>query len=500
MPLTSDLATRVAAALGERYVLERELGGGGMSHVFLAHEAALGRRVVVKVLREDRAAGVSAERFRREVMLAAGLQHPHLLSVLHAGDADGTPFYVMPFVEGESLRQRLDREGPLPIAFVVSVLRDIARALAYAHERGIVHRDVKPDNVLLAGGSAVVADLGIAKALTTARDEGDRAGAPPPPPMAAGATITQVGTTVGTPAYMAPEQWAGDPAADHRVDLYALGVLAWELLAGRPPFADRAGAALMKAHLTDAPPPLAAHRASIPRALESLVAECLAKDPADRPPTAAAVAARLADPAMVSGAMATAPSITLAAAQPARRRQRVLAVVGAVVAIGAAWLTRGRPTTGTPAAVVSAPAAAGVVALDPRTIAIVPFVAIDDDSTEARAARALVDDVSTALVQARQYIVPAPSTVQEALGRHPGARAAATELHAAHIVEGTVQREGAILRIAVRLVRTRDGAMAWADVFEGPVEELLALQALVGTQVRRALGDVLGTDSVARSG
>jgi serine/threonine-protein kinase len=299
---------------------------------------------------------------------------------------------------------------------------------------------------------------------------------------------------------MAPEQWAGDPAADHRVDLYAFGVMAYELLTGQPPFADRQGAALMKAHLTETPPPVAARRPEVTSALAALVRECLAKDPADRPATADDVAHRLADPEMISGAIATVP--TLAQAVVRGRTWRSRALVGgtalAVVAITALLLTRPSGPEA-PRALAATPGVTPAVALDARTVAIVPFVAITEDSTESRTARALVDEIGTALVQAREYAVPAPSTVVDALAQQPSIRQAATTLHAAHIVEGTVQREGDILRVAVRLVRTVDGDMIWADTYEGPVDDVLALQTLVGSRVRRAIGDVLGVDSARAS-
>ena len=209
---TDELSQQLQAALGSAYTIERELGGGGMSRVFLASESRLRRKVVIKVLAPELAAGVSAERFEREIELAAALQQANIVPVLAAADLGGLPYYTMPFVDGLTLRARLDR-GPMPVAEVVSVLRDVARALKYAHERGVVHRDIKPENVLLSGDAAVVTDFGIAKALAASRAK------------APGGTLTQLGTSLGTPMYMAPEQAAGDPDTDHRADVYAFGVM-----------------------------------------------------------------------------------------------------------------------------------------------------------------------------------------------------------------------------------------------------------------------------------
>jgi len=274
-----DVRSRLEHALGAAYSIDRELTGGGMSHVYVADERAFGRRVVVKALREDLTEGASAARFKREISVAAKLQHPHIVPLLSAGEEGGTLYYTMPFVEGESLRARLNREGELPIADVVRVLREVASALAYAHRQGIVHRDIKPENVLFSDGNALVTDFGIAKALEAARTQGDEKSG----------TISQLGVALGTPAYMAPEQGAADPTVDHRADLYSLGCVGYEMLTGRPPFEGRATRQLMAAHATEAPTPIGTRRASAPPALTALVMQCLEKSAADRPQSASDV-------------------------------------------------------------------------------------------------------------------------------------------------------------------------------------------------------------------
>ena len=230
MPGGADLRAQLQAALGAAYAIERELGGGGMSRVFLATETGLTRSVVVKILTPELAAEVSAERFAREVKLAARLQQANIVPLLNAGNANGLPWYSMPFVRGESLRAKLSSGTPVPVTDAVHILRDVARALAFAHGEGVAHRDIKPENILISGGAAVVTDFGIAKALTTARTQDGAAASP---------TITQMGASIGTPAYMAPEQVAGDPNVDHRADIYSWGVVAWELLGGKHPFAGK---------------------------------------------------------------------------------------------------------------------------------------------------------------------------------------------------------------------------------------------------------------------
>jgi tRNA A-37 threonylcarbamoyl transferase component Bud32/esterase/lipase len=258
---------RLRDALADRYHIERELGAGGMATVYLARDLKHRRHVALKVLHPELSASLGAERFLREIAIAAGLTHPHILPVHDSGSADGVLFYVMPYVDGPSLRQRLAREGELPIPDAVHILREIADAMSHAHRHGIVHRDLKPENVMLSGEHAVVADFGVAKALRLADD---------------GARLTATGMAIGTPAYMAPEQAAGDPSTDQRADIYALGVLGYELLTGAPPFAGGSPQQIVVAHLTRAPEPIESVRPGIPPRIAAAVMRCLEKRPADR--------------------------------------------------------------------------------------------------------------------------------------------------------------------------------------------------------------------------
>jgi tetratricopeptide (TPR) repeat protein len=270
----SELRDQLQEAFGDEYAIERELSGAGMSRVFLADEPRLARKVVIKVVRPGLLPGVSAERFAREIRLAASLQQANIVPVLAAGTAAGLPYYTMPFIDGRSLSDRLAADGALPIPDAMSVLRDVLRALAHAHARGVVHRDIKPGNVLLSGGTAVVTDFGIARALGAAAEPRD------------GDALTQPGAAIGTPAYMAPEQATGDPSADHRADIYAFGCLAYAVFTGRPPFDLDAPHRIIAAHFNAAPSRLTTRRSDVPPAVAALIARCLEKDPARRPQSA----------------------------------------------------------------------------------------------------------------------------------------------------------------------------------------------------------------------
>ena len=263
----SDLFADLTSALGGTYRLERELGGGGMSRVFLAEETALGRKVVIKVLPPDMAASVNQDRFRREMQVVARLQHPHVVPLLNAGLAGELLWYSMPFVEGESLRARLQRSGELPVAEAARLLREVAEALEHAHSHGVVHRDIKPDNVLLSDGHAVVTDFGVAKAVSESGGAGG---------------LTSVGLALGTPSYMAPEQATADPQTDERADIYALGAMAYEMLTGQPPFTGPNPQAVLAGHLTKAPAAVSGVRPAVPAALNAVIMRCLEKRPADR--------------------------------------------------------------------------------------------------------------------------------------------------------------------------------------------------------------------------
>jgi len=271
-----DLRDQLQKTLGDAYTLDRELGGGGMSHVFVATESALGRQIVVKVLPSETASAVSIDRFKREIQVAAKLQHPHIVPLFTAGETEGLPFYTMPFVKGESLRARLAKSGELSVNDTVHILRDLASALAYAHGEGVVHRDIKPENVILSGGVAVVTDFGVAKAVDTARTAGGNAKT----------GLTSLGVALGTPAYMSPEQATADPHVDHRADIYAFGCVAYEMLAGSSPFAGRPPQQLLAAHVIETPEPLLKRRGAVPNALAALVMKCLEKRAGDRPQSA----------------------------------------------------------------------------------------------------------------------------------------------------------------------------------------------------------------------
>ncbi len=350
--------------LGTGIRLDRELGGGGMSRVFLATDLALDRRVVVKVLSPDQSAGVSGGRFRREIQLIAQLQHPHIVPILSAGDVEGTLYYVMPFLAGESLRTRMSREGPLEVPDALGILRETLDALAFAHSHGVIHRDIKPENVLIGGGHAVVADFGVSKAL---QDSG---------------SVSSAGIALGTPAYMAPEQVVADPTADHRADLYAVAVVAYEMLTGARPFSGTPSR-LLQAHLADAPTPLKQRRSDVPDAVADIVMRALSKDPEERPQSAREMMAALQTDATPGGTRAGAAAAGPPRTAGAARRSNALwfaATAAAVIAAAGAWFSL-RPT----------------VIASAQSLAIAPFSVADGDTALVRLGQNLVTTMSANL-------------------------------------------------------------------------------------------------------
>lgn len=322
----NDLLNQLMASLGPGYRIDRELGGGGMSRVFLAEELALGRRVVVKVLPSEFASNDGAERFQRETRVVASLQHPNIVPVISAGGDANLLWFTMPFIEGESLRARLEREGELPLGEAIRLWTEILDALAYAHGRGIVHRDIKPENVLLSGRHALVADFGIARALSS---------------VVSGERATATGVSIGTPAYMSPEQAVGESNVDARADVYSAALVMYEMLCGVSPFNERSAARLMVAHATQAVPSIRERRQQVSAELEALVFRCLEKRPADRPQTAEDVLRALANlPDAISGFSSGERTGTVSATKPQggrRTRRVVLAGVAVAALVGAAF-------------------------------------------------------------------------------------------------------------------------------------------------------------------
>jgi serine/threonine protein kinase len=357
----SALQQQLQTTLGDAYRLEGELGGGGMSRVFVALETALGRKVVIKVLLPELAAGVSVDRFRREIQLAAQLQHPHIVPLLSAGEFQGLPYFIMPFVSGESLRARMMRSGELPIPESVRILRDVVSALAYAHSFGVVHRDIKPDNVLISGGVAVVTDFGVAKAVTAS--SGSSAPA-----------LTSLGLALGTPAYMAPEQASGDAHVDHRADIYALGVMAYEMLSGRPLFPGRPLQAVLAAHVIETPEPVDRLRPAVSPLLASLVMSCLAKRPADRPQSGTDVLHALdAIATPVSGtARTTAVSVPAIGTGRPGRGGMIAVTVGLVAVLALGGLLWSRRSSRTPVSTAGTTTAARADTPDTRPSPVSP--------------------------------------------------------------------------------------------------------------------------------
>ncbi len=466
---------RVKRALADHYRVDRVLGEGGMATVYLAEDLKHHRKVAVKVMRPELGATLGAERFLREVQIAAQLSHPHILPVHDSGEAGGLLYYVMPHVEGQTLRERLQQENQLPVEEALRLAREIAEALAYAHGRGIIHRDIKPGNVLLQSGHALVADFGIARAVEQS-----------------GKALTETGLSVGTPQYMAPEQAGGDHHVDGRADVYAVGAVLYEMLAGEPPFTGPTSRVIVMRSMTEAPRPVTASRAGLAPAVDAVVLKALAKAPADRYPTADAFAAALdhAHDAVRSGAVpvATVPIEARRAAAGAGRRltwrNAALAAAAALFlwAVAATALAFKRSA--------ALPSGGG------SRIAVLPF-ANQGAAEDGYFADGISDEVRGKLAQVDGLTVIASSSAGQYRQSTKTPQEIARELNVGYLLVGKVRWSGAPgtkrrVQVVPELVNGATGATAWQQTFDTDVTDVFQVQAQIATQVAAALGTRLG--------
>jgi serine/threonine-protein kinase len=455
-----DLRDVISSEISGSYTVERELGGGGMSRVFLATEKLLDRKVVIKVLPENVAAGISAERFRREIQLAAKLQHSHIVPVLTAGEILGRPYFTMPFIEGESLRQRLDRVGELPLPEGLRLLREVASAIAYAHKHGIVHRDIKPDNVMIGDEFAFVTDFGVAKALKASAVED-------------GPSFTTVGVIIGTPAYMSPEQATADPGVDHRSDIYSFGILAYEVLTGTTPFSGRSTQALLAAHAIEAPDPILHRRPNLAPWLANVVMQCLEKRPADRPQSATDLFHLLqsSDELTRSGTTLTPPS-----ADWKRPALFIGLAAAAILVIGGALYTFGFGRK------------AAAVGNEIRSVAVLPLVNVGGTGQDEYFSDGMSDELANALSRIPGLRVASRTSSFTFKGRKDvNVEEIGRKLNVEAVLEGTVRRAGGRLRVTGQLTSTRDGLSLWSDSYERSTSDVFAVQEDIARSIATAL-------------
>ncbi len=428
-------------ALASRYTIDREVGSGGMATVYLAKDMRHRRDVAVKVLRPELAAALGGERFLREIEIAAGLQHPHILPLYDSGEAEGFLYYVMPFVDGESLRDRITRQGELPISEAVRLLRDVVDALAHAHERKVIHRDIKPENVLLSGRHALVADFGVAKAVSEATGRHD---------------LTTAGVALGTPAYMSPEQATADPDIDHRTDLYAVGVLGYELLAGQPPFTGTTAQMILASHVTQTPAPVTTHRTSVSPALAHVVMKCLEKRPADRWETAEQLLDQLETMSTPSGGV--------------------------------------RGTTASPVAAEQTPAA-GPAGPGDKSIAVFPFTNMSADAENEYLSDGITEELIGALSKLPTLQVASRTSSFALKGKGLDVREIGEKLGVASVLEGSVRKAGHRLRIAAQLTDVTNGYNLWSEVYDRELEDVFAIQ----DEISRSIVDALKVKLMGKS-
>ena len=458
----------------QRYTFERELGRGGMATVYLAQDLRHDRPVALKVLHPELAAGLGDERFQREIRLAARLQHPHILTVLDSGDAAGRLWFTMPFVEGESLRDRLAREKQLPVEDALRITREAADALAYAHDRGVIHRDIKPENILLSGGHALVADFGIARALQ------------------GGEKLTETGLAVGTPAYMSPEQAAGERELNARTDVYSLGTVLYEMLTGEPPFAGPTMQAMAARRLTGEVPSVRQLRPTVPEAVDQAIRTALAPVPADRFPTAAdfgrALAPAPAAPVFTSASVPVpAPADAAAAAarhRPHRHRSVVLLGLGFLLGLGVlfGWLRRhGDQPPGD----------------GPRRLAVLPFQNLGGAEDEYFA-DGVTDAVRGKLTALPGLQVTASNSSAQYKGTSKPASQIGEELGVDYLLVGKVRWEKGAggtsrVRVSPELIQVSNSAAKWQEPFDASVTDVFQVQTEIAGRVAEALDVAMGT-------
>ncbi|MGH7582701.1 MAG: protein kinase domain-containing protein [Gemmatimonadales bacterium] len=451
----SSLET-IQAALADRYQVERELGQGGMATVYLALDLKHHRKVAIKVLREDLAASMGASRFLREIEIAAQLQHPNILPLLDSGEANGLLYYVMPYVNGQSLRERIDREGELPVHEGARLIGEVVDALVEAHEHGVVHRDIKPDNVMLAGRHALVTDFGVAKAISEATGRN---------------TVTTLGVAVGTPTYMSPEQAAADPHVDHRSDIYSVGVMAYEVLTGQPPFTGSTPQQVLAAHVTQEPQAITLRRPAIPPALEAVIMRCLAKRPADRWQTATELHAALEPFATPSVGITPTTTQPVRAVVARRVWRRVAVAVPVAVIAGLAWwwLVPGHRH------------GAGAA-----SIAVLPFDNVSRDTAWDYLADGIANDVRDGLMKLPGLIVKARTSSAAAKGKsvHDAGQLLAVPV----LLQGEYRRTADRVTVTVDLVKVSDESALWSHDFVLPADgNFAAAQDSITTAVEKAL-------------
>jgi eukaryotic-like serine/threonine-protein kinase len=459
-----ELLEQLAAALGDRYRIERELGHGGMAVVYLAEDLKHHRRVAVKLLRPELSAVLGSERFLREIAIAAALQHPHILPLYDSGqalvepDRGGGPrsflYYVMPFAEGESLRQRLAREQQLPLDAALQITREVGSALQYAHEHGVVHRDIKPENIMLSGGQAVVADFGIARALSAAGTE----------------QLTQSGIVVGTPQYMSPEQAAG-AAVDGRSDQYSLACTLYEMLIGEPPFTGPSPHAVMARHSLEPVPSLRVVRQTVPQAVERSIMQAMAKLPADRFASIPGFLDALASPATTS-AQPTVPTPPHRRNVP-RIRRGVLIALGTVLLVATAiWWSIGRHSE------IGALASSGVTA-----VAVLPFEDLGSSPDSSYLGEGMTEGLTADLAGVGSLKVISRSSGALAQEKARSLDQLASELGVQAVVKGSIRRAGDTVQVNVRFLQARDSTLLFSRDYQGRLGELPDLQREITTAI-----------------